>query len=269
MTLDMETESGVADGRIEGGPFGLHFHLRRPTHSGPLEDALILFSHGFSVDGTESHRMFLSAASAYQALGGTCLLFDYRGCGYSDGAFVDFTVTGACDDLIRVASWAQNVAKFRYMFLHGQSIGTAIGVLAVERLGPIDGLVLWNLSADIYERYGRIFGEGIKTSDRYCLEEKGLYTGRSFMDDARRYDVIGRFRSDWRWPVLLLNSGDDSMGDPAYAAEVADTLGSGCTTHIIEGAKHSFKCQPDLEQRAVQVSVDWVSNTIAACQREG
>ena len=75
--------------RQEGG--SLHLHYRDAGDGQPRPT--VILSHGFTVDGTESHRIFLRMADRYNAAGITTVNFDYFGCGYSDGDFSEFSQT--------------------------------------------------------------------------------------------------------------------------------------------------------------------------------
>lgn len=70
--------------RPDGGELHLHYRAGVEERSGPT----VIFSHGFTADGAESHRMFLRMADRYNALGIATIKFDYFGCGYSDGDFL-------------------------------------------------------------------------------------------------------------------------------------------------------------------------------------
>src|SRR6185437_1859311 len=128
------------------------------------------------------------------------------GCGYSDGDFSELRLSESIDDLAKVIDWSRSeVAGNQHAVVLAQSFGTAVAaLLGAQQPDAFSAAVLWNLSADIYNRYQRLFGKDIATSDVIYLE-KGLGIGRAFMDDARGYDVVDSFRS-WQKPVLFLNS---------------------------------------------------------------
>lgn len=244
---------------------GLHVHYRVVDQRGHLPT--ILLSHGFTVDGTESHRMFLSLADAYNRNGFNTVLFDHRGCGYSDGAFEDFMFSSAVEDIRVVAQWARRNFSGRAgsLIVHAQSLGTAIASVAFKDSPLVEAFVLWNLSAQIYERYLTMLGSDILETGKACVEPKGFYVRRAFLEDVKNYDILGLFDT-WRRPVLFLSSGADTVGNPAFAAQAAKAVGALGKRVIIDGASHSFRCQPEQEQRAVRESIDWV---LAVTAREG
>lgn len=248
------------DTRINSGSYELHVHMSlvdqivaRPT---------VVFSHGFSVDGTESHRMFMNVSSEYNKAGINTVLFDYRGCGYSDGDFREFNLTGAIEDIQSVLKWLQNKAfvESSKVFIHGQSLGCAIAVAALYNSNLVNSFILWNLSANLYERYKVILGHDILENNEVCIPSKGLYVKSSFMDDIKNYDILSYFKHI-NIPVLFLNSGNDSVGDPNLsflAKETLDDKGIENERYIIENANHSFKCQLPLENKATSLSIQWL-----------
>jgi pimeloyl-ACP methyl ester carboxylesterase len=247
------------DTRIPSSTTGieLHIHYRVVDHSANLPT--VLLSHGFTIDGTESHRMFLTLADAYNESGFNTVLFDHRGCGYSDGVFEEFIFSSAVEDIKVVARWAQRTFSGRAasLVVHGQSLGTAIASVAFQDSSQVEAFVLWNLSAQIYERYLDILGPAILETGIACVEEKGLYVRRAFLDDVKRYDILGLFNS-WHHPVLFLSSGADTLGNPEFAARAARAVGSLGKRVVVDGAVHTFRCQPKLEQKAIHESVKWV-----------
>jgi len=240
----------------------LHLHYRY-TAAGQARPT-ILFLHGFSVDGTESHRMFLNVAAAYNTLGFTTVQFDYRGCGYSDGQFDDFTLSRAISDARTVLAWArqQTEVDASRIIVHGQSLGTAVAAAAFNDDHVISGFVLWALSANLHSRYTHILNANNSDSEPICIEGKGLYIKRAFLEDLRQYDVLDYFR-DWRKPVLLLSPGADDKGDPSLADEAYERASPFAERIIVQGANHSFKCQRALEQEAITVSLQWIRNLLA------
>lgn len=236
----------------------LHAHFRSadPEKKRPV----IVFSHGFTVDGLESHRIFLNTARELNQRGFSTVLFDYPGIGWSDGEYVDFKLSKAPAELITIVEAALGEIDCNgTVVIFGQSLGTAIAALAERYLKQkCVGMVLWNLSIDIANRYPKLFGSGITESDSYCIPNKGLFIGKSFMEDAAEINVIDAF-TEWNTPVIFLNAGFDEKSTAEYAKQAAALCNPKLVSHvIIDGANHSFKGQPDLEHIAITTSCDWI-----------
>ncbi|MCX6578885.1 MAG: alpha/beta fold hydrolase [Candidatus Aminicenantes bacterium] len=236
----------------------LHVHYRIVDEEGRLPT--ILFSHGFTVDGTESHRMFLKVADGYNEKGFNTVLFDHRGCGYSDGSFEDFIFSSAVEDIRVVAEWVKKTlaGRSRSLVIHGQSLGTAIAAVAFHESPMVEAFVLWNLSAQIYDRYLKMLGTNILKTGKACVEQKGFFVRQAFLEDVKSYNIL-RFFENWNRPILFVSSGADTLGNPEFAEQAAKTVGEIGKRVVIDGAHHSFRCQPELEDQAIQESIKWVS----------
>lgn len=250
--IDTRIKNGDQDGE-------LHIHYRFiPNKKTPL----VVFASGFSVDGTESHRMFLNVADAYNKLGYATILFDYKGCGYSDGDFRDFNITSAKSDLQAVYDWAINnldIDKSKIV-IHAQSLGTAISTLTFSQKNIKNYFVYWNLSANLYERYIKILGNEILSKNEICLTSKGLYVKNDFLKNLKKYDILEEFKY-FNHPVLFLNSGSDTVGD-ATLSEKAFLLNKNPLSKrlMVDGANHSFKCQESLEKIAIDKTIEWLNS---------
>lgn len=256
----MIEEVSILDTRLRraNGTEFLHSHIRSVRQNDHKRPYLV-FSHGFSVDGLESHRMFMNFARIANQRGYSCVLFDHYGIGYSDGVYADFRLSRAAEDLISIARQARGqLDSDGRCVLVGQSLGTAVAALAEKGLRrELLGSVLWNLSANIADRYPKLFGEGILEKDNHCLPEKGLLIGKSFMEDARNCDILGSFES-FSTPVLFLTCGDDEKSDSELAKVAASKVANLGDRTSIPGANHSFKCQPELEKIAISRSLAWI-----------
>jgi uncharacterized protein len=259
---DLHKSLSVRDTRIASstGHGDLHVHAREQAEYSASNPVVVL-SHGFITDGVENHRMFVRTAAALNRAGFSVVLFDYYGCGYSDGDYTEFRISRAVSDLTDVCDWAvRETSCSGRVALLGQSLGTAIIALTVARKelrAEIACTVLWNLSALIYERYLALFGEGMITEDVYCLEHKGYSVGRGFMQDAREYDVLACFDA-WKAPTLFINAGADEVGRSEFSEVAASKARGAVSRVVIPGANHSFNCQPAHEAIAIDQSVAWI-----------
>src|ERR1700732_2116225 len=120
--------------------------------SAPPQETVFIFSHGFSVDGTESRRMFIEISNELSDLGYPCILFDYRGNGYSDLAFEDMTFDSQIEDLNAVMDFARKEFPDYKLAVWGMSFGCAVAAHAASQRSDLSLLVLWCLSADLFPR---------------------------------------------------------------------------------------------------------------------
>ena len=238
------------------GGGSLHVHYRE-AGNGEARPAVVL-SHGFTVDGTESHRIFLRMADRYNAAGIATVNFDYFGCGYSDGDFSEFSVSNAVADLGTVIDWAHRQDGVAgQVVIHGQSLGTAVATVVAAGRDDLAGCVMWNLSADLPRRYRAMLGDDIFSDGQTWVRDKGYRITKDFMDDVDRYDILGYYR-DWRTPTFFVSSGADTKGEPELAERACAMAGEPASRLVVQDANHSFKCQPDLEDQAASATLSWV-----------
>ena len=63
-------------------------------------------------------------------------------------------------------------------------------------------------------------------------------------------------------PTLFINSGADEIGDPKLSDNARSIIGNKIITekYEIEGANHSFNCQPEQEQEAINKTIEWLKS---------
>lgn len=253
----------IHDTRVarHNGEATLHLHCRFDQETS--RQPVVVFSHGFTVDGAESHRIFLRMAARYNEIGVATVNLDYYGCGYSDGDFTDFSLSNAAADLRTVLDWLQEqpFADPSRVVIHGQSLGTAIATVVGAERGDIRGYVFWNFSADLSRRYRKLLGEELLVAGHTWVKDKGYLVTRKLIDDIDGYDIMA-LMSGWRSPTLFVSAGSDTVGEPELAERACQTIGELGSRVLIPGANHSFKCQPDLEDEAVKASVVWVAEVL-------
>lgn len=248
------------DSRLRRGSGEATLHLHYRHHPGSSRQPVVIFSHGFTVDGAESHRIFLRMADRYNKRGFATVNFDYYGCGYSEGDFTEFSISNAAEDLETVLNWVktQPFADAGRMIIHGQSLGTAIATIVGVRRTDVQGYLFWNYSADLSRRYRRLLGDELLRDGHTWVRDKGFGVTLKLIEDIDKYDIISLL-SSWHSPTLFVSSGEDTKGEPALAERACRLIGDLGTRVVIPGANHSFKCQPALEDEAAQMSLEWAS----------
>jgi pimeloyl-ACP methyl ester carboxylesterase len=238
---------------------GVALHVCVSTVPGSETRPVLIFCHGFGTTGIENQGIFIRASREAARRGYATVLVDQRGCGYSDGCYEDYRISTASRDLATIVRWAQrSVQCDGGAVVWAQSLGTAVAALACAHppLQELRSLILWNLSAEVGRRYPAIFPNASR-SGAWFVEHKGILVGAGFLDDAASCDVMGAL-DHIACPLLLLNCGADAVGDASFAQRAAAQDPSKRDQVVIQGATHSFLCQPEQEQEAITVSLDWL-----------
>jgi pimeloyl-ACP methyl ester carboxylesterase len=131
----------------------------------------VVFLCGYGSDMNGSKALALEAWA--QARGQAFLRFDYAGCGESDGAFEDQTLTDWRDDTLRIID---QVVGSGPVILVGSSLGGWIMILAaLARPSQVAGLVGIAAAPDFTDwGYSEDEKHILQTQDR--LEQPSLYT---------------------------------------------------------------------------------------------
>lgn len=224
-----------------------------PDKARPL---IFVFSHGFSVDGTESRRIFISLSEILSLHGFSSILFDYRGSGYSDLAFEEMTFDSEMADLQAVIKFAKEEFPQSRVVLWGVSFGAAVAAHVAECRSDLDFMILWCLSAELYSRYENRLGPQIKEQG-YTYIDKGFRVNLSFLESLKGRDTYRAIKKSGV-PCLLIHGTADNIASVELSRKAHCEAPENTILHEIEGGNHGFKLQPDLYDHAKQITLDWI-----------
>jgi len=151
---------------------GIRLAARFRPGAGPV----IIFLPGYASDMTGDKATALDAWAAAQ--GRAMLRLDYSGCGESEGAFLEGTLTRWRDD---AAFLIDHYAQGESLLLVGSSMGGWIALLLAEALGPrVEGMVGIAAAPDFTEWS---FGP----AERAALVDATLYRTSPYMADPMAF----------------------------------------------------------------------------------
>jgi pimeloyl-ACP methyl ester carboxylesterase len=232
----------------------LHAFVMRPTQES-ARNLVFVFSHGFTVDGVESARHFLTIAYALIEYGCSTILFDYRGSGYSDREFEDMTLDTEIADLNAVIDFARNEFPGYEIGAWGESLGTAVIAHTLAHRSDVALVLLWSLSADLHRRYQEKLGKDVDRQG-YAYSANGFKVNSGFLDSLQGRDTFAAIEQ-MGVPCLLVH-GD---ADPVAAVELsreAHRMASNTALHEVNGGNHGFESQPPQFTEALDVSMNWI-----------
>jgi alpha-beta hydrolase superfamily lysophospholipase len=226
----------------------------------------VVFSHGFTVAGFESRRMFLDLANRLAARGIAAVLFDYRGSGYSDLAFDEMTLESELEDLQAVLAVVAE-PRPRPLVVWAMSLGTAIAAKHVhDHPGTLDALVLWGSAAGLprrwHDRYAARLAEGTP-----LLHKSGLPVTRRLVESSRGFDIEDNLRGS-TLPLLFVHGTNDEAADVSLVEDMLPRLRRHVDTVILPGGNHGFHHQPETYERAATMSVGWIEQ-LTTCDATG
>jgi len=212
----------------------------------PGQGPTLVFLPGYRSDMGGSKAQALQAWA--RARGAGCLLFDYTGCGQSDGDFADGTLSRWCDELVALID---HCVAGRVVLI-GSSMGGWLMLLVAERLGArVAGLVgiaaapdftQWGL--DDADRARLAAGQVVLEDNPYGPDPTPTYPG--FWSDGqaqRKLDAPIAFAG----PVRLVHG----QADPDVPWQIALRLGQAlCSadvqTVLIKDGDHRLSRRADI-----------------------
>ncbi len=177
----------------------------------PGTGAVLVFLPGYKSDiaGGKAAALFEWA----RAKGRPCLLLDYSGCGRSEGAFADGTLSRWCDEVLALVE----VKGFERIIPVGSSMGGWLMLLIGLRLGPQLAGMIGIAAAPDFTDWGRSAldklrlrgGETVFDENPYGPEPTPLHPG-FFIDGQDNLQLADTIPIDC--PVRLLHGqGDDDV----------------------------------------------------------
>jgi len=250
----MKTEKQHFRVPVEAGTH-VHAYIARPT---PIRKkrTLFIFSHGFSVDGTESYRLFIELSNILSSLGYPSILFDYRGSGYSDLGFEDMTFDTELADLNAIVDFSHKIFPKHQIALWGMSFGCSLVASIASQRSDIAFMILWCLSAELYNRYREKLGPEIEERG-YTYIDKGFKVKREFLESLKNRDIYAAIR-DAAIPCLLVHGDADTTASIELSRTAHKSAPNNTTLHEIKGGNHGFKLQPAQYKEAIDITTDWI-----------
>ncbi len=227
----------------------------------------ILFLPGYASDKAGSKAVALLEWAA--ARGQRCLLFDYAGCGESDGVFADETLESWRDDALAILdSVAETLAKqgdSRFLLVGSSMGGWLMLLVALARPQQVAGLIgiaaapdftHWGYSA---EQKAEMARNGRLYEDNPYGPEPTLTTHALWQSGERNRLLGGPIAFDG--PVHLLHGQADGDVPPAIALQLGAQLRSAkVVTTLVKDGDHRLSRPDDIAR--LLATVDQMITTL-------
>ncbi len=120
--------------------FGM-LHLPLGVEKAPL----VVICHGFGGEKTGKFRIYTTMSELLSKAGIASLRFDFRGCGDSEGDWLDMTIGSEVDDVMRALEVVDSLKSIDHSRLGilGKSMGGLVAVIAAGKRKDIKSLALW------------------------------------------------------------------------------------------------------------------------------
>lgn len=205
---------------------------------------LVIVCHGFT-GSKEGGGGATDMAMDLAGLGFDTLLFDFTGCGESEGAWEGITLSRQVDDLGAAVDWAR-AAGYGRIILNGRSFGGATALAYAAADPQIAALCTWAAVARPLRLFSSLAvtpvdleapsGETIVLGD-----DTGVLSLRlGFFHDLQRHDLPGCAARLAPRPLLLIHGDADELVPFSDAQLLFDSAGDPKKLALVEKADHRF-----------------------------
>ncbi|MGM0689594.1 MAG: alpha/beta hydrolase [Bacillota bacterium] len=177
------------------------------------DHSIVIVCHGFT-GSKEGGGRAIEMGEALSELGYSSLLFDFAGCGRSEGAWENITLSGQTDDVGCLVHWCRR-SGYRKIILTGRSFGgsTIINYAATDP--EISAVCTWSAPARpslLFEKYLQENLTG-PAEDVITIEgEEMLHLKKGFFYDLRQHNLLECAASLAPIKFLVIHgSGDESV----------------------------------------------------------
>jgi uncharacterized protein len=266
---------------FQSGPFTLFsvFDLpdavarARATGGAPPKVPAVILCHGFTGSHVEWRRMYARLGERLARRGIACFRFDHRGCGNSDGDFIDFTPTGMIEDLDSAldAFLAQPWLDRGRMAIVGYSLGGLNASYILSKCGEFRTAVYWAPVAKPTTFRDRLSQqEGFENYRKLGYHDLGGFrVNRAYIDYVAELTNPIQWAAGYAGPILFIHGADDDIVRPEQTDRYLATRGNaGDRKIIIAGADHTFSTADNID-RVLDESESWLADHLAAPAANG
>lgn len=242
----------------------------------------LIICHGFDKRGFRGYKIFELIARKACERGFVCLVFDFRGCGRSGGAFG--YGWGEQDDLETAVGYLLSRSEVcgKGVFVVGHSLGGAVALYVAERDKRVKGVALWAVPHDHWYNIRRFIRRNRGWLSWYLfllvsyvdvvVDVSGVFGFRVWGFNLRPRDVRRRLMRLHEsevlarlenLPVLIVNGNRDALVDLEEARLNFDAAKDGKELVVVEQGdgvdvigNHVFRGKED---EVVDVTLKWLS----------
>lgn len=213
---------------------------------------LVVVCHGFT-GSKEGGGRALEMGEALAARGFCCLLFDFAGCGESEGRWEEISLSGHVRDLAAVVQWCRE-SGFNTIILNGRSFGGAAALCYASSDRTVAGVCTWAVPARPVELFSKFAGGKVQGPAgelvKLAAEEGTLCLRKSFFYDLERHDLRHCAARLAPRPLLVLHGTADEVVLPEEAYLIAAAAAEPKELLMVEGADHRFSAHLEVVWRS-------------------
>lgn len=222
----------------------------------------VIFSHGFAGDKNGFRNRNIKIARRLCGNGFTVLRFDFRGCGASDGDFVDMTISSEADDLHASIDFIQKLGYEKFGVIGG-SLGGTVCVLAND--SRIKSMVLWAPPLALKESFlkdksisQQMINEAMTKGYTKYISRTGrgeFEIGKDFVKEIQTLNIFDLIKKI-SCPLLIVHGDKDDIVDYRYSEKYIRFAAGQKHLLVVSGADHDFAI-PQYDKQLTEATVEW------------
>lgn len=210
-------------------------------HTGPGASKVVIVCHGFS-GSKEGGGRALDMAEEIGRMGYATLLFDFSGCGESQGEFADISLSGQVNDLSCSVDFCLK-AGFEEVITVGRSFGAATVICHGGTDRRVSGVSAWATTEDLAGVFSSFIDTSVNCDGNMAplTGERGtVYIKKSFFYDLEKFSVAGLAALLAPRPLQLIHGSGDTVVPPGNSTTVYNAAGEPKEIWFIPDADHQF-----------------------------
>ncbi|MFZ5633615.1 MAG: alpha/beta hydrolase [Bacillota bacterium] len=218
---------------------------------------VVIVCHGFT-GSKEGRGKAVEMAQLLERNGYACLLFDFAGCGESEGKFEDLTLSGHIEDLTCAVDFCLERGLGPVITL-GRSFGGSTAICQAASDSRVSAVCTWAAPASLMDLFLNFTDGDLPENENALIPMEGaegiIYLKRSFFTDLASHDISRCSSLISPRPLLVVQGTGDEVVPPAEASVIYDAAGSPREIAYIEGADHQFSAH---YEKAWAILLDWL-----------
>lgn len=211
-------------------------------YAGRPGGTIIVVCHGFT-GSKEGGGRALAMAEELGQRGYATLLFDFSGCGESEGDFVDVCLTRHIGDVRCSVEFCRSLGFDRVITV-GRSFGGSAAICLGRFGGRVAGICTWAAPGALNELFTRLRVQANGGEERDLIrlseDEDTLLIKKSFLEDLDRHNPFNQAARIAPCPFLIIHGSNDQVVPPENAWSFYHAAGEPKKIHIIPRADHQF-----------------------------
>jgi putative redox protein len=188
------------------------------------------------------------------------LLFDFAGCGESQGNFADISLGGHLEDLTSAVDFCAQKG-YTNIITMGRSFGGTTAICQAPSDDRVKGVCSLAAPSSLLELFLGFTDEELPEDENALVSLAGnesiIYLRKAFFTDLARHDTARCASLLSPRPLLVVQGSLDAVVPPGDAGILYDRAGEPKELRILEGADHQFSSH---YREVWELFVGWVKH---------